>query len=121
VPLYSGGKDYYATKSAASSLEAAVSNTDSTEHQLLVNLKQTHAGFVESVEKLKVDQAFLEAATTRAEIARSKYNNGLMTFEDWDIIENDLIQRLKTFLQSQRDRVIAEASWELAQGKGVIP
>jgi hypothetical protein len=44
-----------------------------------------------------------------------------MTFEDWDIIENDLIQRLKTFLQSQRDRVIAEASWELAQGKGVIP
>jgi outer membrane protein TolC len=121
VPLYSGGKDYYATKSAASSLEAAVSNTDSTEHQLIVNLKQTYAGFLESVEKLKVDQAFLDAATTRAEIARSKYNNGLMTFEDWDIIENDLIQRLKTFLQSQRDRVVAEASWEQAQGKGVIP
>jgi outer membrane protein len=73
------------------------------------------------VEKLKVDQAFLDAAKTRADIARTKYNNGLMTFENWDIIENDLIQRQKSFLQSQRDRVVAEAAWEQAQGKGVIP
>lgn len=121
VPLYSGGKDYYATKSAVSSLEAAASNTDSAEHQLVVRLKQTYASYVESVEKLKVDQAFLDAAMTRADIARTKYNNGLMTFENWDIIENDLIQRQKSFLQSQRDRVVAEAAWEQAQGKGVIP
>ncbi|MEK7223384.1 MAG: TolC family protein [Pseudomonadota bacterium] len=121
VPLYSGGKDYYATKSAVSNLEAAASNTDSAEHQLVVRLKQTHAGYIESVEKLKVDQAFLDAAMTRADIARTKYNNGLMTFENWDIIENDLIQRQKSFLQSRRDRVVAEAAWEQAQGKGVIP
>ncbi|MDH3513536.1 MAG: TolC family protein, partial [Gammaproteobacteria bacterium] len=101
--------------------EAVSSNKDNVERQLLVRLKQAHAGYVESVEKLKVDQAFLEAAVTRAEIARSRYNNGLMSFEDWDRIENDLIQRQKTFLQSQRDRVTAEAAWEQAQGKGVIP
>lgn len=121
IPIYSGGKDYYATKSAVSSLEAAASNTDSAEYQLVVRLKQSYAGYVESVEKLKVDQAFLDAAKTRATIARTKYNNGLMTFEDWDIIESDLIQREKSFLQSQRDRVVAEAAWEQAQGKGVIP
>lgn len=121
IPIYSGGKDYYATKSAVSSLEAAASNTDSAEYQLVVRLKQTYAGYVESVEKLNVDQAFLDAAKTRATIARTKYNNGLMTFEDWDIIESDLIQREKSFLQSQRDRVVAEAAWEQAQGKGVIP
>jgi outer membrane protein len=121
IPLYSGGSDYYATKSAVSSLAAAASNTDSAEHQLVVRLKQTYAGYVESAEKLKVDLAFLDAAMTRADIARTKYNNGLMTFENWDIIENDLIQRQKSFLQSQRDRVVAEAAWEQAQGKGVIP
>lgn len=121
VPIYSGGKDYYATKSAVSSLDAAASNTDSTEHQLLVNLKQTYASYAQSAEILKVDQAFLEAAFTRAEIARSKYNNGLMSFEDWDRLESDLIQRQKNFLQGQRDRVVAEAAWEQAQGKGVIP
>jgi len=121
VPLFSGGRDYYTTKSAVASLEAASSNRDNLERQLLVRLKQAWAGYVESEEKLKVDQAFLEAAVLRAEIARSRYNNGLMSFEDWDRIENDLIQRQKTVLQSQRDRVTAEAAWEQAQGKGVIP
>ncbi len=121
IPLYSGGKDYYATKSAVSSLEAAASNTDSTEHQLLVKLKQAYASYVESAEKLKVDQAFLDAALTRAEIARSQYNNGLISFSDWNLIENDLIQRQKTYVQSRRDRAVAEAAWEQALGKGVIP
>lgn len=120
VPLYSGGKDYFATKSAVSSLEVAASNRDSAERQLLVRLKQAYAGYVESTVKLKVDGEFFEAATARAEIARSKYNNGLMSFDDWDRIETDLIQRSKNLLQSQRDRVAAEAAWEQAQGKGVI-
>ena len=121
IPLYSGGKDYYTTQSAVATLEAVSSNKDNVERQQLVRLKQAYANYVESEEKLKVDRAFLEAAITRAEIARSRYNNGLMSFEDWDRIENDLIQRQKTFLQSQRDRVTAEAAWEQAQGVGVIP
>lgn len=120
IPLYSGGKDYYSAKSAAASLEAASSNKDNTEHQLQVRLRQAYAGYVESAEKLKVDQAFLDAAMTRSEIARSRYNNGLMSFDDWDRIENDLILRQKAYLQSQRERVLAEAAWEQAQGTGVI-
>jgi hypothetical protein len=49
------------------------------------------------------------------------YNNGLITFTDWDIIENDLILRQKSLLQTERDRVVAEAAWEQVQGLGVIP
>ncbi|MGZ3696004.1 MAG: TolC family protein, partial [Bdellovibrionota bacterium] len=67
-----------------------------------------------------VDQGFRDAATVRAEIARTKYNNGLQTFEDWDTIENDLITRQKAYLQSKRARVTAEAAWEQAQGIGVL-
>ena len=121
IPLFSGGRDYYTTRSAAASLEAASSSTDNLERQLLARFRQAHADYVESEEKLKVDRAFLEAAVTRSEIARSRYNNGLMSFEDWDRIENDLIQRQKNFLLSQRNRVAAEAAWEQVQGKGVIP
>jgi outer membrane protein TolC len=120
VPLFSGGRDYYGTQSAASSLVAAVSSKTDVERNTLVSLKQTHAAFVEAVERLRVDEAFLEAAITRAEIARSKYAQGLMSFEDWDRIENDLIVRQKAVLFSRRDRVTAEAAWEQAQGAGVI-
>ena len=41
----------------------------------------------------------LSAAT----IARGKYTTGLMTFEDWDLIENDLIAREKAALTTRRD------------------
>ena len=43
-------------------------------------------------------RGYLDAALVRAEIARNKYNNGLLSFEDWDIIENDLITRQKTVI-----------------------
>jgi len=121
VPIFSGGRDYYTTRGAAASLDAASSNKQTVERQLLVSLKQAYAGYVQAVEQLKVNQAFLDAAQVRAEIARSQYNNGLISFNDWNLIETDLIQRQTSYLQSQRDRIVAEASWEQAQGKGVIP
>lgn len=121
LPLFSGGKDYYATKSAAASFSAASAARMDVDREAVAALKQSHFGYVQAIEKLKVDESFREAALSRAEIARGKYNNGLMTFEDWDQIENDLIARERAVLQSQRDRTLAEASWQLQQGRGVIP
>lgn len=121
VPLFSGGKDYYGTRSAAASLDAASTSKQTVERQLLVSLKQAYATYVQSVEQLKVNEAFLDAAQTRADIARIQYNNGLISFSDWNLIENDLIQRQKSLVVSQRDRIVAEAAWEQVQGKGVIP
>lgn len=121
VPLFTGGRDYYATRSALAGLDAADAARFTAEQQLLVDLKQAYADYVQAVERLNVDQAFLEAAQVRAEIARSQYNNGLISFSDWNLIENDLIQRQTAHVQSRRDRVAAEAAWELTQGTGVIP
>jgi outer membrane protein len=121
IPLYSGGSDQYGTRAALASLDATRADRESVEQQALVRLRQNYAAYVESVEKLRVDRDFLEAAETRAGIARARYQNGLISFEEWDRIENDLIQRQKFYLASQRDRVNAEAAWEFAQGVGVIP
>lgn len=121
IPLYSGGRDYYGTKSAVSNLSAASYNRERVDQQQVTQLTQAYTVYVEAVQRLKVNQAFVEAATARAEIARNKYDNGLLSFEDWDIIENDLINRQTALVQSQRDRITAEAAWEQAQGKGVIP
>lgn len=121
LPLFNGGKDYYSTSSASETFAATNYNRESTDLQLLVKLKTAQTLYVETVQKLKVDQAFLQAAEARAEIARGKYNNGLLNFDEWDIIENDLINRQKNYLQSRRDRIINEAAWEQVQGIGVIP
>lgn len=120
IPLFSGGRDYFTTRSAAASWTASMSRRESVTRDRVTQLEQAYARYTEAVMKLKMDDSFRQAATLRAEIARKKYNNGLQTFEDWDIIENDLISRQKTYLQSKRDRVTAEAAWEQAQGKGVF-
>jgi outer membrane protein TolC len=120
IPLFNGGRDYYATKSAVESRESAVLTTENRLRDKVLTLSQSFATFVEAVEREKVDTGFAEASSTRAMIARQKYNNGLISFEDWDGIENDLINRQKNLIQSQRDRVTAEAAWQQAQGSSSI-
>ncbi len=120
-PLFNGGKDYYATKSATENYRASVHNTRNTEDSNVTKLKEAYTRYVEAVMKLEVDEAFVTAASSRERIAKAQYNNGLITFTDWDTIENDLINRQKTLLQTQKERVTAEAAWEQAQGRGVIP
>lgn len=120
LPFFTGGKDYYTTQSAYSIKAAAKENRQTVDQQILVSLKQTRNAYIEAIAKLKVDQSFQEAVRMRADIARSKYNNGLLSFEDWDVIETDLINRQKFYLQSKLNRVVNEAAWEQAQGKGVF-
>lgn len=120
LPLFNGGNHYFTLKSSESDLSASRFNRESVEKQLLPQLKQAYEAYVDAFQKLQVDKDFLEAATVRADIARGKYNNGLLSFEDWDIIENDLITKQKTYIQSERDLNFASAAWDQAQGKGAI-
>lgn len=120
-PLFNGGKDYYTSKSSNETYRASVMTRKNTEDVTVTKLKQAYTAYVEAVMKLEVDRAFAVAASSRERIAKAQYNNGLLTFIDWDNIENDLINRQKTLLQTERDRVVAEAAWEQAQGKGVLP
>ena len=118
-PLFSGWRDVHGLESARAELFAADHARRSTERELLVRLKAVHASYVQAEAREKVDSGFLEAAKVRSEIGRAKYNNGLMSFDDWDNIENDLIGRERGALASVRDRVVAEANWQQLLGKGL--
>ena len=120
IPLFNGGRDFYSSYSAASALNSSILSQQGTDVQSVLNAKQAYTNFVYAVDQVKVSNTFVSAATVRSVISRAKYNNGLLAFEEWDQIETDLINRQKTALQNLRDRIIAEASWLLAQGKGVI-
>lgn len=121
IPIFSGGRDFYGTRAALEQNAASQLTLRDTGHQALSTLQQTRMSYLEAVQLVKVAGAYLDAAKIRAEIARADYKNGLMSFQDWDLSENDLISREKNLLQSQQSRVLAEAAWEQAQGKGVIP
>lgn len=120
LPIFSGGRDYYGTKGALESFKAAIFNLNSTDRELLTQLRQTYHAFAEAIVKLAVDQSFVDASSVREEIARNQYNNGLISFNDWDIIESDMINRQKSRLDSERNRITTQSSWQQTQGKGVI-
>lgn len=119
-PLFSGAKDYYSMKSASAQWASSTQVRVSTDLNLLSSLRDAYYNYLESVKKLSVDLSYLEAAKVRAEIARARYNSGLMSFEEWYLIENDLIGRQKNYLNSKRTRILNEAAWEQVQGKGVF-
>ena len=121
IPLFSGGRDYANELSARYRKVAAEVNRTTVSYQVLVKLKQAYTQFKLAIEKVKVDEKFKSAAQMRSEIAKKKYNNGLMSFDNWDIVENDLIQREKNTLSSSRDRVVGNANWEQVQGLGLWP
>lgn len=118
--LFNGGSDYYASTSALYAQKTAERTLENSFLDSLKTLKENYSSLIESNLAVKTSQSFLDASKTRAEIARSKYNNGLMQFDDWDTIENELINRQKDYLTKKRTLKIAHASWEKSIGTGAI-
>lgn len=120
-PLFVGGQHWYTARSAKADQRKAEDTLNDTENQMVATLEDRFVAWQDAAERTEVQNEFLKAAEIRAEIARAQYQNGLLSFEDWDLIENDLIDKQKTMLTSQRDAVVARAAWEKALGTGVIP
>lgn len=118
--LFEGGRDYATLKSNSSKLSASGYNLRNTMQTLLRDLKRAYYDYAEAFQQEKVDNSLDQAAQMRAEIARNKYKNGLITFEDWDQIENEMIQRQRAMLSSERNRIVQQSLWERAQVIGVI-
>ncbi len=120
VPLFDGLRDYSSFQSNSYKLKASSSALMNVRLTLLKDLKLAYFGYIEAAQEEKVNDGFNRAALLRAEIARNKYKNGLLSFEDWDIIETDLIQKQKNALTSEKNRIIKQSQWEKAQAVGVL-
>lgn len=101
--LFNGTRDYYNYRQA----KALDHSTQLTLTHELNNLKQALEqdleNFTLAEANFHTSESYLKASQIRVEIARKKYNNGLLSFDDLDLIETDLISREKYHLQSQRE------------------
>ena len=60
---------------------------------------------------------FLAASEERAKIAQAQYSVGLITFDNWTIIEDDLVSARKTFLDVEIAALLAQANWIQSKGR----
>jgi len=116
MPLFTGNRlrsEVAAAKERVVQSELDLLDTGNT---LMASLQQRWNGYQDAVENEDTQKELLDAEMLRAEISTAKYKQGLLSYEDWDIIESNLINQGKTHLQRRRTSEIEQARWKNALG-----
>ena len=116
LPLFEGGSRIAAISKAKSVFEQAQTDQRSGRMDVILTLEETWIQLQNAIDKIKVEQKFLEAVEERAKISHAQYSTGLISFDNWTIIEDNLVRAKKSFLDVQTNALIAEANWIQTKG-----
>ncbi|MFH1692544.1 MAG: TolC family protein [Candidatus Omnitrophota bacterium] len=115
-PIFEGGSRLAKAAKAKSQWRQAQDSEKSGRDSVVVTLERTWNDFQDAIDNVSVQYKFLMAAEERAKIGRAQYASGLINFDDWIILEDNLVVAQKTYLNAQAEMLIAEASWIQAKG-----
>ncbi len=117
LPLFEGGSRRAKISKTQAQLNQVLAEELSTHNTLLSTLEEAWTELQNAIDNVAVQQKFLEAAQERAKIANAQYSTGLISFDNWTIIEDNLANVKKSFLNAQTDVLLAEARWAYAKGE----
>jgi len=115
-PLFEGRKrisEVYRTRAV---LNQAAADEKSGQDSVILTLEQTWTDLQDALDQVGVQQKYLIAGEERAKISRAEYQIGLILFDDWTIIEDNLVRVKKAFLVAEAASLVAEANWVQALG-----
>ncbi len=116
LPLFEGGKRVYRSSKENAAYRQAVADFESAKGSASVTLEQKWIAFMNAIDTFGVKEKYLRASEERARIAAAQYNIGQVSFDSWIIIENELVEAKKNYLNARAGALDAEASWKNAQG-----
>jgi outer membrane protein TolC len=117
MPLFTGGNNYYNLDKAKSQSRKLKADEANAREQVAVDLEQYWNNWQNAIDNVEVQRKFLAASEERARISEAEYSLGLLTFDNWIIIENQLSQSRKSYLEALANHLVAEAQWILAKGE----
>ncbi|MFA5304907.1 MAG: TolC family protein [Candidatus Omnitrophota bacterium] len=117
MPVFEGGLRIAQVEQAKAALNQLKANEKSTRDGLIFTLEQTWALLQDAIENVKVQKEILFATEERSKIAQAQYSIGFMTFDNWTIIEDNLVSAKNTYLSAQAAALLAEANWIQAKGE----
>ncbi|MEI6437152.1 MAG: TolC family protein [Candidatus Omnitrophota bacterium] len=118
-PLFAGGQQQAALAKAKAGYRQSEADERSGRDGVILTLAENWTQWLNDVDQALVQDKFYQAARQRADIVEAQYKSGLATFNDWTIIEDDLVRNQKALLQAKTSAFISEAAWLQAKGETV--
>jgi len=115
-PIFEGGSRIAEISGSEAAFNQALADEKSGRDGVILALEEGWKELQDALDEVKVRQKFLEAARERAKITQAQYSTGLTSFDNWTIIEDDLVRTKKSFLDVQANALVAEANWIQARG-----
>lgn len=115
-PLFEGGSRVAQVSKQEAKMRQAYADERSGRDNVIITLGETWVGFQDAIDTVSVQKKFLDAAQERAKIALSQYSSGFLSFDNWIIIEDELVRTRKSYLNAQANMLTAEARWIQAKG-----
>ena len=117
MPIFEGGLRFAQVDQAKALLNQLRENERSTKDALVLTLEQTWAALQDARDNVGVQRKSLIATEERSKIAQAQYAIGFIAFDNWTIIEGNLVSAKRNFLNAQANALLAEASWIQAKGE----
>jgi len=117
LPLFEGGLRVAQVSQASALVKQLQENQRSTLDGVILTLQQTWATLQDALENVNVQYKVLVATQERSKIAQAQYSIGLVTFDNWTIIEDNLVKAKNNYLDAQAAALLAEAKWIQAKGE----
>jgi outer membrane protein TolC len=117
VPLFEGGLRLAQVAGAKALYGQLEANERSTLDGIVVGLEQAWVSLQDAVETVVVQKQQLDAAEERSKIAEAQFSTGFITYDNWTIIQDNLVSAKRSYLDSEANALFAEANWIQAKGE----
>ena len=115
-PIFNGGETYANVNKAKGAFGQAQADERSGRDGVIFTLANTWTQLQDAIDNVGVQKTALDAAQERAKIADAEYSIGLMIYDNWIIIENNLVAAEMTYINAETAALVAEANWVQAEG-----
>jgi len=117
MPIFEGGLRTAQVSQAKALYNQLDANERSTRDGIIVNLEQTWVALQDALENVGVQNKQLVATEERSKIAEAEYSTGFISYDNWTIIEDNLVRAKTDYLNAQANALLAEANWIQAKGE----
>ena len=115
-PVFDGGNRYATAQKAKGALGQSQADEKSGRDGVIFTLANTWIQLQDAIDNVEVQRRALGAAQERAKISGAEYAIGLLLYDNWIIIEDNLVSAKKAYISAQNASLVAEANWVQAKG-----